>query len=103
VSAKIEDTTAANVIAADSGAGVSYYVTDIMVTNGDATVGTLVTIQDSNGTPLVLWQGYAAAVGGGWSKTFATPVKATANCHIHVICGTTNAEVYACVSGFLAA
>jgi hypothetical protein len=101
-SAKIEDTNAANVIATDSGAGLKWYVTDIMVTNGDATVGTLVTIQDDEGTPTVIWQGYAAPAGGGWSKSFVTPVPTAANAHIHVICGTTSAEVYACVSAYKA-
>ncbi len=102
-SVKIEDTSATNVIAADSGASLKYYVTDVLVTNGDATVGTLVTIQDDEGSPTVLCQGYAAAAGGGFSHHFTTPVPTAANAHIHALCGTTSAEVYVTVVAFIAA
>ena len=101
-SGKVEDTTATNVIAADSGAGLKWYVTSIMVTNSDATVGTLVTVQDDEGTPNVLWQGYAAAAGGGWAITFPVPVPTAADAHIHVVCGTTSAEVYCSVAAYKA-
>jgi len=101
--AKIETTDATNVIVSDAGSGLRYYVTDIMVTNSDATVGTLVTIQDTASTPVVLWQGYAAPAGGGFACHFGTPLKATANKHIQAVCGTASAEVYVCVSAYKAA
>jgi hypothetical protein len=102
-SAKIEDTNAANVITTDSGVGIRYYVTDVIVTNGDATVGTLVTIQDDEGSPTVICQGFAAALGGGFSHHFACPVPTATDAHIHAICGTTAAEVYVTVVAYKAA
>jgi hypothetical protein len=101
-SAKIEDTNAANVLETDSGADLKWYVCTIMVTNSDATVGTLVTIQDDAGSPTVIWQGYAAPAGGGFVVNLNPPIPTAADAHIHAICGTTSAEVYACVSAFKA-
>jgi hypothetical protein len=101
-SGKIEDTSATNVIATDSGAGLKWYVTTIMVTNSDAAVGTLVTIQDDEGSPTKIWEGYAAAGGGGWVVKLDPPVPTAADAHIHALCGTTSAEVYVSVSAFKA-
>ena len=101
-SGKVEDTTATNVIATDSGASLKWYVTSIMVTNSDATVGTLVTIEDDEGTPTKLWEGWAAAAGGGFAISFPVPVPTAANAHIHVKCGTTSSEVYCSVAAFKA-
>lgn len=101
-SVALTDTTATNVVATDSGAGLKWYVTDILVTNSHATVGTLVTIQDDEGTPTVLWQGFAAALGGGFSCHFVTPIPTAANAHIHAVNGTTGSSTYICVSAFKA-
>jgi hypothetical protein len=101
-SVAITDTTATNVIATDSGAGLKWYVTSIMVTNSHATVGTLVTVQDDEGSPTVLWQGYAAPAGGGWSITFPVPIPTAANAHIHALNGTTGSSTYVCVSCYKA-
>lgn len=101
-SAKIDDTNAADVLATDSGTGLKWYVCTIMVTNSDASVGTLVTIQDDEGSPTVIWQGYAGPAGGGFVVNLNPPIPTAADAHIHAICGTTSAEVYACVSAFKA-
>jgi hypothetical protein len=101
-SAAITDTTATNVIATDSGAGLKWYVTSIMVTNSHATVGTLVTIQDDEGSPTVLWQGYAAALGGGFALTFPVPLATAAAAHIHAVCGTTGSSIYVCAAAYQA-
>jgi hypothetical protein len=100
--AAIADTNATAVIAAQ-GAGVKIYLTSLVVTNSDATVGTLVTIQDGADTPIVLCKGYAAPAGGGFAITFPTPPSTTANKALNAICGTTSAEVYVSAVGFTAA
>lgn len=97
--AKVETTDVTAVIAAQ-GEGVKIYLTTIMVTNSDATVGTLVTIQDGADTPVVLCKGYAAAAGGGFVATFPVPPATTANKALNVVCGTTSAEVYVSAVGF---
>lgn len=100
-SAKIEDTNAANVLATDSGASLYWYICTITVMNSDTTVGTVVTIEDDDGNDIHI--GYAAAGGGGYVVNCVPPLKTTsADCHIHAVCGTTSAEVYAFVSAFKA-
>jgi len=98
-SGAITDTTSTQVIAAQ-GAGQRIYVTSLLVTNSHATVGTLVTIQDDAGSPVVLFAGYAAPAGGGFSLTFPTPLSTTANQKLMAICGTTGANVYVSANGF---
>ena len=98
-SGAITGTTATQVIPAQ-GASQKIYVTSLLVTNSHATVGTLVTIQDDAGTPVVLWAGYAAPVGGGFALTFPTPLPTTANQKLMAICGTTGANVYVSANGF---
>lgn len=61
--ANYTNATAADVIAAQ-GVGVKIAVTSVLVVNGHATVGTKVEIR--RGTT-VMFQGYAAALGGGFS------------------------------------
>lgn len=97
--AKIEDTTATEIIAAQ-GESVKIYLTTIIVTNSDATVGTLVKIQDDADTPVVLCQGYAAPAGGGFVATFPVPPSTTANKALDAVCGTTSAEVYVTAVGY---
>ena len=98
-SGAVTGTTSTQIIAAQ-GAGQKIYLTTIIVTNSHATVGTLVTIQDDAGSPIVLCSGYAAALGGGFVATFPTPPSTTANQKLMVICGTTGANVYASAVGF---
>ena len=99
-SAALTDTNAANVVATDSGNGLKWYVTDILVTNSHATVGTLVDVEDS--AALVLWQGYAAPAGGGFACHFTTPIQTGANTHIHAKNTTTGSSTYVCVSAYKA-
>jgi hypothetical protein len=97
----ITGVAATDVIAAP-GAGLFTYVTQILVTNSHATVGTLVTIQTEDGTGL--YAGYAAPAGGGFSVTFTVPIKMpVANKKLQAICGTTGANVYVSASGYIAA
>jgi hypothetical protein len=95
--AAIVDTTTTSVIAAQ-GAGVRTYITQITVTNSHATVGTFVKITD--GASTILWEGYAAAAGGGATASFPTPLRGTANTAVNAICVTTGANVIASVSGY---
>jgi hypothetical protein len=95
--AVVTDNSAHTILAAQGGA-LKIYLTTIVVTNSDATVGTLVTIQDEDDAPLC--RGYAASAGGGFSATFPVPPSTGANKALEVICGTTSAEVYVTVSGY---
>lgn len=97
--AKIEGTNATAIIAAQ-GVDTKIYLTTVIVTNSDASVGTLVTIQDGADTPVVLCQGYAAPAGGGFVATFPVPPATTANKALNAICGTTSAEVYVSAVGY---
>lgn len=99
--AAITGVVATDVIIAP-GAGLFTYVTQILVTNSHATVGTLVTIQTEDGTGL--YAGYAAPAGGGFSVSFTVPIKMpVANKKLQAICGTTGANVYVSASGYIAA
>jgi hypothetical protein len=97
----ITDLIARDVIVAP-GAGLFTYVTQVLVTNSHATVGTLVTIQTEDGTGL--YAGYAGPAGGGFSVSFTVPIKMpVANKKLQAICGTTGANVYVSASGYIAA
>lgn len=99
--AAITGVAATDVIIAP-GVGLFTYVTQILVTNSHATVGTLVTIQTEDGTGL--YAGYAAPAGGGFSVSFTVPIKMpVANKKLQAICGTTGANVYVSASGYIAA
>lgn len=99
--AAIIDLTATDIIVAP-GVGLFNYITQILVTNSHATVGTLVTIQTEDGTGL--YAGYAAPAGGGFSVSFVVPIKMpVANKKLQAICGTTGANVYVSASGYKAA
>lgn len=94
--AAITDTTRTAVIAAQ-GAGVRIYATHVIVTNSHATVGTVVKIEDGTSE---IYNGYAAALGGGFSVTLPVPLRLTANTALNVSCVTTGASVYASASGY---
>lgn len=97
--AAITGTSVAAVIAAGA-SGVRNYVTSILVTNSHATVGTLVEIRD--GTTTVLWRGYAAPLGGGFSCHFPKPLRGTAATAINAYNITTGSNTYVCAAGFQA-
>jgi len=99
--AAITGVVATDVIVAP-GAGLFTYITQVLVTNSHATVGTLVTIQTEDGTGL--YAGYAAPAGGGFSVSFTVPIKMpVANKKLQAICTTTGANVYVSASGYKAA
>lgn len=91
------NTTAADLIAAQ-GAGIKIVITNILVVNGHATVGTKVEIRDGT---TVLQQGFAAPLGGGWSMSNPRGIlKSAANAAITGRCVTTGADVDIMVSGY---
>lgn len=94
----ITNTTATSVIAA-AGAGIRNYITSILVTNSHATVGTFVNITDGSGGT-ILWTGYAAPAGGGFSVTLPTPIKTTANTALYCACATTGSNTRVCAAGY---
>ena len=99
--AAITGVAATDVIIAP-GAGLFTYITQVLVTNSHATVGTLVTIQTEDGTGL--YAGYAGPAGGGFSVSFTVPIKMpVANKKLQAICTTTGANVYVSASGYKAA
>ena len=71
-----------------------YFLSWLLDTNADATVGTLVTIHDDQGNTLA--RGYAAAGGGEWAIAFpiGSMPRTGLNAILQVTCATTNAEVY---------
>ena len=98
VSSALTGTTAADVIAAP-GASIRLYITEVTITNAHATVGTKVEIRDGT---TVLRSVYAAALGGGASITFPTPLRLTANTALTARNVTTGADVDVSASGYTA-
>jgi len=98
VTASITGTANTSVIAAP-GAGLRNYITHILVTNGHATVGTYVQIKDGT---TVIYDGFAAAAGGGWSATFPKPLRLTANTALQAANVTTGSDTKVSASGFIA-
>lgn len=100
VTAAITSTTSTSVIGA-AGASIRLYITSLLVTNSHATVSTQVDIQDGSGGT-VLHRGYALSAGGGWSMTFPTPLRTTANTGLFAACTTTGANVFVSAAGYKA-
>lgn len=98
VTAAITGTADTSVIAAQ-GAGIRIYVTQILVINSHTTTGTVVEIKDNT---TVIYRGYAAPVGGGFSITFPVPLRLTANVALQAANITTAANVYVSASGYKA-
>lgn len=95
-------TTAITLLLPIPGAGLYNYITTLLVTNSHATIGTEVQILDGD-TDSLIFSGYAAPLGGGYSLSFPTPLKAlTANKQIRVKCVTTGASVIVSTVGFRA-
>lgn len=96
----INTDVAADVIAAQ-GAGYYTYITSVLVINYHATVGTLIRIID--GTTAIMYKGYAAPVGGGFTISFPTPIRTSvANTKVQILCGTTGANIVCSFAGFKA-
>jgi hypothetical protein len=100
VTAAITTTTATQVLPAP-GSGVRNYITNIVVSNSHATVGTDVEIRDGSTAIYVI---PAAAVFGGAALSFPVPLRQpTANAVINAACVTTGASVRVSASGYKAA
>ena len=67
-----------NPIHSAPGAGLSLYITDIVVSNG-ATAGSIKFVEDTAGTPVVKVQETYMAINGGAVMAFKTPIRITAN------------------------
>jgi hypothetical protein len=96
--AAVVNTTDTAIIAAQ-GAGQRIYVTSIAVFNSHATVSTVVEIKDGS---TVVFRGYALAAGGGFTVSFPTPIKLTANTALNGAAVTTGSNVYFNATGFKA-
>lgn len=98
VTAGITGTSNTSVIAAQ-GAGVRIYVTQLLVTNAHNTVNTVVEIKDNT---TVIYRGFAAKGGGGFSLTFPVPLRLAANVALQAANITTGSETYVSASGYKA-
>ena len=97
VTASITNTAATAVIAAQAANRI--YITSVMVTNGDADTDTFVNITDGSGGA-VIWSGYAAKAGGGFSHNFKTPIMTTSSNGVYCACLTTGATVRVAAAGY---
>lgn len=99
LTAAMTGTTSTSIVAAPA-SGLRNYLTQIICTNSHASVGTFVIVQDGSGGT-TYYEGYAAAVGGGFSITFPTPLRqpSTATA-VFVADVTTGANVICAASGY---
>ena len=98
VTAAMTGVTSTAIIAGTAG---SYtYITNCLIMNSHATVGTLVTLEEeTSGTDLYI--GYADFLGGGYTLIFTVPLKVpTIAKGINALNGTTGSNTYASCSGF---
>lgn len=99
VTAAMTGTTSTSLIAAPA-SGLRNYITHIIGTNSHATVGTFIIIQDGSGGT-TLYEGYAAAAGGGFSITLPTPLRQpTTATAIYCANVTTGANTIVSASGY---
>lgn len=94
--AAITDTTSTSIIAS-AGGSIRNCVSAVIVTNSHATVGTFVKILDGS---TIIWEGYAAAAGGGFSSSFAIPLRGTAATAVNCQPVTTGANVICSAAGY---
>lgn len=100
VTSAMTATTSTSLISAPA-SGLRNYITHIIGTNSHATVGTFINIQDGSGGT-VLYSGYAAAVGGGFSITFPTPLRQpTTATALYVVNVTTGSNTVVAASGYI--
>lgn len=95
--ASITGTSDTQVIPAPTG-GLKLLINQILVTNGHASVGTYVNIKDGT---TILYTGYAAAAGGGFSLNFPTPLVVSGA--LNVANETTGSDVRVSASGYKSA
>lgn len=99
VTAAMTGTTTTSLLGAPA-TGLRNYITHIIATNSHATVGTFVIIQDGSGGT-TLYEGYAAAVGGGFSITLPTPLRQpTTATALYCACVTTGSNTIVSASGY---
>lgn len=98
VTSVISSTSQTSVLATAPGAQRNY-VTNILVTNG-AAVGTFVDIMDG---PNIIYSGYAAASGGGFSATLPTPLRQSNTVQSLDMKARTQASIITAMSGYTAA
>lgn len=93
-------TTETNVIISGPSSGTKYCLTQILVTNGSATIATKVTIYDNAGKAYV---GFAGISGGGFSINFPSenPLMFGDGASISVGCGTTGSDINVSINGFI--
>lgn len=94
--AAITDTTSTSTIAS-AGGSLRNYITSACVTNSHATVGTFVKILEGSN---IIWEVYAAPLGGGACATFPVPLKGAAATAINCQPVTTGANVICTASGY---
>lgn len=92
----ITDTTSTQIIAS-AGGSLRNYLTDCTVTNSHATVGTFVKILDGS---TIIYEAYAAPLGGGFSPIFIVPRKGTAATAINCQAVTTGANIICTCGGY---
>ncbi len=89
-------------IIASPGAPLTNYITNILATNGHATQGTYIRIQDGSGGTTI-YEGYAAAAGGGFSVSFPAPLKQPSSvAGLFAVNVTTGSNTIVSASGFKA-
>lgn len=98
VTASITGTDNTAVIAAP--AAGCLHITQILVTNAHATVGTYVNIKAGTTT---LYSGYAAAVGGGFTLNFNPPLRLPAATALNAANETTGSDTRVSASGYISA
>jgi hypothetical protein len=98
VTSIISSTSQTSVLATAPG-GQRNYVTHILVTNAAAT-GAFVDIMDG---PTVVYSGYAAASGGGFSASFVAPLRQANSVQSLDMKASAQASIKAAISGFTAA
>jgi hypothetical protein len=98
ITASMTGTGDTAVIAAP-GAGLRLYITQILVTNGHATVGTYVNLKSAATSR---YTGYARQAGGGFSLTFPTPLRLGVNEALNAANVTTGSDTRVSASGFIA-
>lgn len=79
--------------------GQRNYITQILVTNGSGT-STFVDVMDG---PSVIYRGYAAASGGGFSASFPTPLKQANTQQSVDMRASVQASIVTAMSGYTAA
>ncbi len=103
LSAEITGTTDIAVIAA-GGAGIKNYITACTITNGHATVGTLVILKNGS---TALWECYMPAIDEGGNGTvhlvFPTPIVTAANTAFNAANVSDSGSTFVSATGYRAA